>query len=145
MKNGYYQDTEIRTYKVTDDQIFLYNEKKFIFEPLLEYQAFIVQYKNNLLINKNIIELHAPSGSVFLMYRNCDSPDDSRENEICESPLPFTPEKELEQLKKEIFDLKNEIWNLENEISNQQQILSEKEDILYDLVNKKMCLDRELS
>lgn len=182
--NGYYQDAEIRTYKVTDDQIFLYNKDRRVFEPLLEYQTFVMQYKNNLLVKKNIIELFATNGSVHLMYPDCDCPDEGKANEMdtlasvfanyegilapqessfykelsditdrfCKKLeedterilLPFTPEQELEQLKKEIFDIENEIEKQQEIAHKTHYEIKDREYELSCLINKKMNLEREL-
>lgn len=73
--NGYYQDAEKRTYKVTDDQLFVYDIEKGIFEPLLSYQEFVLQFLNNLLVKKNIVELASNySDIVYLVYPNMDCP-----------------------------------------------------------------------
>ena len=73
LTNGYYEDAEKRIYKVTDEQVFIYEKAKFV--PLLGHQEFVMQLLNNLLVKKNIVEL-VDSSISFLVYPDGDCPDE---------------------------------------------------------------------
>ena len=70
--SGYYEDAENRTYKVTEDCIYLYDGSNF--KPMLSCQEFVLQFCNNLLVKKNIVELTVLGGDIILIYHDMDCP-----------------------------------------------------------------------